>query len=271
MSMRTPAAVASATAAMVLAGAVAVVAQEPAPDVLVKVTPKAITVTGAEALKAGPTRLVMSSSGKAQRGVVLVKLKDGVSRGEAAERARRIETSQQGERRIGRFLASALLGNGTEYATTVVLSEGEYVLVDITKTPTVRAGFTVGAEPSTAMMPTTTATIVARDYRFRLPRTLPRDGPFLVENRGRKMHHVIALPVRRGVSAKRIARSVLRGRSRYLTGAPSAVTETVSGGTANAVEGRFREGRVLFMCFVQDGPRKPSHAALGMYKAVNVR
>lgn len=271
MKMRTPAAVASATAALVLAGAVAVVAQEPAPDVFVKVTPTAMTVTGAEALRSGPTRLVMSSSGRASRGVVLVKLKEGLTREQAEARARGIATPQQGERRIGRFLASAVLLRGQEYATTVELTEGEYVLVDITKTPAVRAGFAVGAEPSAATMPTTAASIVARDYSFSLPDGLPRNGPFLVENRGKEMHHVLAYPVRRGVAAKRIVRGLMRGRTRHLTGAPSAVTEVVSGGTENAVEGRFRQGRILLVCFIRDGPRKPPHAALGMYKAVTVK
>ena len=272
MTMRTPAAVASVTAALALAGAVGVVAQEPAPDVLVKVTPKAITVTGAEALKSGPTRLVLSSSGRAQRGVILVKLKEGVTREEAAERAAGLRSPAQGERRLGRFEASALLARGQGYATTVELGEGEYVLLDITKRPVVRAGFTVGAEPGTAAMPTTTASLIARDYRFRIPKSLPRNGPFLVENRGRKMHHFLAFPIRRGIRAKRVVRSLMRDdEPKGLVGAPSAVAEIVSGGTANAVEGRFRKGRILFACFLQDGPRKPPHAALGMYKAVNVR
>ena len=271
MKMRTPAIVTSLTAALVLAGAVAVVAQEPVPDVVVKVTPTSITVTGADALKAGATRLVMSSSGRAQRGVILIRLKDGLTREQAAEAAAGITTPQQGERRVGRFLASAMLSRGQQYATTVELTEGEYVLVDITKKPKVRAGFVVGAEPSTAVMPTTTASIIARDYRFSVPRTLPRNGPFLVENRGDEMHHVLAYPIRRGIRARRVVRSLLRDdEPKGIVGAPSAVTEVVSGGTANAVEGRFREGRILFVCFISDGPRKPTHAALGMYKAVNV-
>lgn len=273
MKMRTPAVVVSATAALVLAGAVAVVAQEPspAPDVAVKVTPKSITLTGADALKTGATRFVMSSSGKNPRGVLVVRLKDGVTRAEAAEAAPKIKGPAEAERKLGRFVASTMLIKGQQYATTTELAEGEYVVLDITRTPAVRAGFTVGAEPSSATMPATNASIVASDYRFRLPDGLPREGPFLVENRGRKLHHVLAYPVKSGVPAGRIVRNLLADKTRYLTGAPAAVTEIVSGGTANAVEGRFRKGRILLVCFLNDGPGKKSHAALGMYKAVTVK
>ena len=270
MKLPIPAVVASATTALALLGAAAI-AQEPAPDVTVKVTPTAITLTGADALRPGATRFVMSSEGKKPRGVLIARLKEGVTRAEAEEAAPSIKNPAQAERRLGRFVSSAILLQGQGYATTTDLAAGEYVLVDITRTPAVRAGFTVGGEPTTATMPATTASIIATDYRFRLPDGLPRNGPFLVENRGDKLHHVLAYPVKRGVRAKRIVRSLMRGRSRYLTGAPSAVTEIISGDTANAVEGRFRKGRILFACFLQDGPRKPPHAALGMYKAVTVK
>ena len=270
MKLRTPAAVVSATAALMLAVAVAA-AQEPAPDVAVRVTPKTITVAGDDALKAGPTRFVLTSTGKNPRGVLIARLRDGVTRRKAARVAPSIKSPADAERRLGRFVSSAMLMKGQPYLTTTELTAGEYIVIDITRTPSVRAGFTVGDEPSTATMPATTASIIARDHRFSVPSGLPQDGPFLVENRGRRLHHVLAYPVRAGVPAKRIMRSLLRNRTRYLTGAPAAVTEIVSGGTANAVEGRFRKGRILLTCFLKDGTGKRTHAERGMYKAVTVK
>jgi hypothetical protein len=272
MKLPIKAVVASPTPALALTGAVAVVAQEPTPHVTVRVTPSDITVTGADALRSGPTRFVMSSAGKAERGVIVVRLKDGVTREQAAKAARKITSPAQGERRIGRFVTSALLARGRPYATTTELAAGEYVVLDITKRPVVRAGFTVGTEPNTATMPVATSTIVADDYSFELPDGLRRDGPFVVENRGEELHHVLAFPIKRKVRAKKVVRSLMRDdEPKGLRGTPAAVTEIVSGGTANAVEGRFVKGRILFVCFLQDGPRKPPHAALGMYKAVRVK
>lgn len=270
MKLRTPAVMASAMAALALTGPVAG-AQEPVPDVTVKVTPRAATVSGAEALRAGPTRFVLSSTGKAERGVIIVRLRDGLTRRRATKLAPRIQSPAQGEHRLGRFVSSALLARGQQYATTTDLAPGEYAVLDITKRPVIRNGFTVADEPSAALMPATSASIIASDYRFSLPDGLPQAGPFLIENRGNELHHVLAFPIKRKVRPRRVVRSLLRDRPRGLRGAPSAVTELISGGTANAVEGQFRKGRILLVCFLRDGRGEPTHAELGMFKAVRVR
>ena len=268
--MRKHAFTAALAVAAIGAGAAVVGAQEPTPEVGVAITPKAMTVTGADALKSGPTRLVFSTQSK-ERGFLLLALKDGVTREQVAEAAPKIQNPAKAEKKYGRFVASSYVTRGNEYATTVDLAGGEYVLIDMTKQPAVRAGFVVGEERSTATMPATDKSVIARDYRFSAPDGLPKSGPFLVENRGDELHHVLAFPIKRGISAKRVVKGLMRDKPRGITGPPTALTEIVSSGTKNAVETPLRKGRVLLICFLQDGPKKPPHAALGMYKAVTVR
>ena len=52
---------------------------------------------------------------------------------------------------------------------------------------------------------------------------------------------------------------------------PAALTEIVSPKTTNDVAGRLKPGKHLLVCFLQDSPRKPPHAALGMARVVTVR
>lgn len=268
--MRKHAFTAALAVAAIGAGAAVVGAQEPAPDVTVAMTSKAMTVTGADALKSGPTRFVFSTKTK-ERGFVLLELKDGVTREQVAEGASKIRSPLQAERKYGRLVASSFVTKGQKYATTLDLADGEYVLVDMTKAPAVRAGFAVGAERSTAVMPATASSVIADDYKFSAPKGISLDGPVLVENRGDVLHHVLAFPIKRKISAKRIVKGLMNDKPKGITGPPAALTEIVSGGTKNAVEAPLRKGRVLLVCFLQDGPKKPPHAALGMYKAVNVK
>lgn len=272
MNSRTPAAVALATAALLLTGAAAVTAQDAPPSVTVKIEPTAMRLAGHDGLAGGPTRFVVRATGKRQRGFELMQLNEGVTPEEVAERIRTMRDASKVERELGRFVAGSIVSPGTKYATTVDLESGQYALIDITRTPRLRTSFTVGDARNTAQMPDASASIVAEDYRFRLPATLPSRGPYRVENRGDRIHHVLALRLRRHASSKRVVRQMLKGKQpKGVVGSGSAVTELVSGGTTNVVEGRFRKGRILLVCFLRDTPKSRPHAALGMYKAVRVR
>jgi hypothetical protein len=271
MNVRTHAAVACVMVALLLVGAAAVTAQDAPPTVAVNVSPTAMQVTGADALAAGPTRFLFTVSGKGERGFSLVQLKPGMTPEQADQVARKIKAANRAEQQLGRFLGGSVVPSGQEYATTVELQPGSYALIDSTNTPRVRASFVVGETASAARMPDTTSSIVTDDYRFRTPATLSSTGPYRVENRGTRLHHVFAIPMRRNAKTRRVVARLLKGkRSKALIGPPAVVADLVSGGTVNAVEGSLRKGKVLLVCFVQDTPKKPPHAALGMYKAVTV-
>ena len=256
------------------AGAAAVTAQEAPPTVDVTITPRAMTVKGAEALKGGPTRLAFTATGRGEAGFVVMELKPGVTRQQITAAAPRIKDPAAAERRYGRFVASTFLAVARRYATTITLKPGaEYVILDISKRPAVRAGFTVGPETSTAAAPAPAATIGLEDYAVDAPATLPRTGTIRVENRGKVLHHLLAFPLRKDTDTKKLMRQIKAGKEPrgVFAGPPSAPVEIVSTGTVNDVEVSSRPGKTLLVCFLQDTRKAPPHAALGMAKVVTVK
>lgn len=263
----------SAVAATATGIVAAAGAQEPVPTVQLTVAAKSATVAGAEALKAGPTKLAFKSSGKGERGFAVFRLNPGVTRDVVTKAAPKIKTPAQAHR-YGRFVASGFIEGRQTYSTTVTLPAAEYVLIDFTKQPAVRTGFTVASEQSTATPPAAVATVKMSDYRFGAPSTLPRSGVIQVDNAGKKLHHALVLPLAKGVNAQKLIADIKRGKEpadKNFKGAPAALTEVVSPGTSNAVDAKLTPGKSLLICFISDSERKPPHAALGMAKVVTVR
>ena len=253
------------------AGAAAVTAQEAPPTVGIAIAKTKMTVTGAEALRSGPTRLAFTHSGRGEVGFVVMQLKPGVTRDEVAEAVKRIKDPAQGAK-YGSYVASTFLAGRGDYATTVTLRPAEYVIIDITRKPAVRASFAVGQEPNGAVAPEPAVTVGLDDYAVDMPSRIPRSGTMRVENRGEVLHHLLAFPLRKGVKAGKLLKRIKAGKEprNAFAGPPSAPVEVVSPGTVNDVEVARRPGKVLYVCFLQDRRKAPPHSALGMAKVVTV-
>lgn len=79
-----------------------------------------------------------------------MKLKPGVTRADVGKAVATMRGLHQGTR-YGTYVASTFLAGRRRYATTLTLDPAEYVIVDFTKKPVVRTGFTVGEEPGSAV------------------------------------------------------------------------------------------------------------------------
>lgn len=254
-------------------GASAVAAQEAPPTVGLSVGAKSVQITGAEALKAGPTTLRFTAASKGELGPAVLALKPGVTRDQVAKGAKTIGT-MQGEK-LGTLVASTFLMGGGEYATTVDLDPGDHAVVNFGKKGAQVAGyFTVGTEQSTAVAPAADATVTLEDYAFGGPSTLPKGGTIRVENTGKVQHHALVMPLRKGVNAKKVLKDIKAGKepANALGGPPSALTEVVSPGTTNDVQTTpSKAGKYLLVCFLQNSPKQPPHAVQGMAKVVTVK
>ena len=248
-----------------------VFAQEPQAPPLVRVTVNAsdMEVVGEESLGVGPTRFEVTVPGRQERAFSLFELKAGVTREEAERRAPQIQEPADAEA-LGRFVAGSVIDGGQTYTTTLSLRDGTYVLIDLTRRPAVRDGFTVGTTPNMANVTEPDATVTMRDYAFAGDTTLPRNGTLRIENDGRRLHHALAFRLRSGVNGRRVVRQLRRGREprRVFAGQASALVELVSGGTVNDVETSARAGRYVLVCFIQNTRRSKPHAELGMVRQV---
>lgn len=268
-------AVACVTAAAAAAsGIVAAAGAQEAPQrVSVTLAAKSAQITGAEALKQGYTKLVFSSSGKGERGFAVFKLAPGVTRQQFETEATKIQ-DPGAAKRLGTFVASGFIAGKKTYTTSILLDKAsEYALLDFTKKTAIRGFFATNEESSNASVPAADARVTLRDYSFGGASTLPRDGTVQVLNTGKVLHHTLIFPLRKGVDTKKLLRDIKAGKEprTAFAGPPSALTEIVSPKTTNDVEERLTPGKNLLVCFLQDTPKKPPHAALGMAKVVTVK
>jgi hypothetical protein len=266
-------------ATLALGGAAAVaVAQEAPPTVTVALGKTAVTVTGADALKAGPTRFEFSvADGKEQFGVLFAFAPDTTV--EEFEKA--LPKGPGAVLQLGSIEASAsLAGRSDKRALTATLKPGvTYAAVQATAdngSKWKHSLFTVGQETSTAVAPTPDATVRFVDYGFRGSKTLPRNGVVRFENDGKSPHFAVAFPLRKGADPKAAVRAMKKNQEkrfmRMAGGEPTEPQGLITGGAVNDVEVKFaKKGTYVLACFFSDGPRAKPHAARGMVRAVTVK
>jgi hypothetical protein len=267
-------------ATLALGGVAAVAAaQEAPPTVTVALGKTAVTVTGADALKAGPTRFEFSvADGREQYGELLA-LKPGKTL-EDLDKA--LPKGPAAVLQLGSLEAGVtLMSKSDKRALTATLEPGvTYAVAQVTaENPRkwVYSAFTVGQETSTAVGPTPDATVRMVDYGFRGSKTLPRDGIVRFENRGNAPHFVVAFPLRKGADAKAAVRAIKRNQERRFErtmsgGPPSEPEGLVTRGAVNDVEVRFaKRGTYVLACFFSNGPKDKPHSARGMVRAVTVK
>ena len=269
------------TAAVAISCATAAAAQAPPPpNVVATVSPQAVTLQGAEALPAGPTRFeIRNSARRRPADVNIVALNPGVTVDALRAALARGGDNPRPFKRILSFEANGLAPPGGRYVTTINLKPGlTYVVLNAQRrlASSPLAVFTVGQQPSGAVAPAPAATVGLVDYAFRMPATLPRRGVVRFENRGERLHIAVAFRARRGVRPRSLVRVLRRGQERRLERMVSGVAEPlglVSGGTVNDVEVNFqRPGNWVFACFIEDGERgNPPHTSLGMVRSFRVR
>jgi len=124
------------------------------------------------------------------------------------------------------------------------------------------------------------ARVVARDYAFEAPDTLPAgEVGFELENRGARDHELIVGRLRPGATAGDIVAAHQRGiglrqlQRAYLAegagGALLAQPGTRAG--ARLVVPLARGQAYVLLCQLRDSAGMPQHAALGMFRLLHVR
>jgi hypothetical protein len=253
-------------------GAAVVAAQGTPPSVTLTASASAVTVTGAEALKSGPTRFQFKATG-GERELALLELKPGVTDDAVTKAAPNIETAEQA-REYGTLVTGGAATKAGSFVTTITIKAARYAVIDITRRPAVRALFTAGDPPNGTTVPAPAATLDMDDFRFRGPATLPKRGVIRFQNVGEQAHHAVAMRLTAKANARRIARTIRQGKE-----PKSGVAGFVSflgiadPATVNDVEVNARAGRYLLLCFIEDERRARGreHARLGMIKQVRFR
>jgi hypothetical protein len=271
-------------AAVAIGGAAAAVvtAQTGPPTVTVRLGPGSVTLQGADALGAGPTRFQFNNaSRRGEANPSLAALRPGATVAQVRALLKRPNAQPGAFKRLVTFEAGGVAPARGSYAVTVTLKPGAtYVVVNalqnLARSPL--TSFTVGQAPNGATAPAPAATVGVYDYAFGMPSTLPRRGVVRFENRGEHLHIAVAFRLRPGASRPAAVRAMIRNQERRVGRLISERDTTeplgiVSPGAVTDVEMNLaRPGNWVFVCFISDGERgNPSHNTLGMVKAFRAR
>jgi hypothetical protein len=271
-----------AAAALPCAGlAVAASAQAPAAPQTVTIATAAggVTVTGAGALAQGPTRFVVSGTGK-EVDLTLFQLKPGVTQAALVAAAAKLKGPPTSLQKYGSFAFGSTSGKGYAPVTTdLPLTPATYLVVDTTRAPKVVGSFAVGTTTTTVATPAPDATITLHDYRITTPATLPATGTIRVTNSGRSPHFLLALKAGSTARARTVATLLHKGgqanekRAQKLLAGETELVSVISPGVTNDVElSRLAKGSYVLVCFYSDArSHMKEHSMLGMEKVVAVR
>jgi hypothetical protein len=258
--------------------AAAAAAQDAPPTVKVALSNTAVTLEGADALKAGPTRFELSTAGgKSAMGELLAlapgktvhDLHEALAKGpEAVLQLGSLELGVTLEGKDNKRTVTATLKPGVTYAMMQVAAEDPAKWVF--------TAFTVGQETSTAVAPKPDATVKLVDFGFKGAKQLPRKGIVRFEHRGKAPHFVFAMPLRKGADPKAAVQAVKKNNEkrleRMIGGTPREAQGLITGGAVNDVNVKFaKRGTYVLACFFSLGPNEKPHSSRGMVRAVTVK
>lgn len=258
------------------AGAAIVAAQEPVPTLTIAVAKSKATITGVEAVRSGPVRILIQAVGGGERFVGILEAKPGVTRAQVSKAVKQPGPPSDVEK-VARIVAAGGAFKGRPYATTIPVRARDYYVVDFSRSPAVRGVFRPGSpaeQPAVAPQPD--ASISLRDFRITGDRVLPARGVVKIQNRGTQPHELLAFPLRKGASGKRALRYLRTDREKklnaLLAGPPNFLT-LGSKKTTNRVEVRLKRGRYALVCFLPNARSKKGtgHNELGMERIASVR
>jgi hypothetical protein len=261
-----------AAGAVALGAGVAAAGAATIPTVVVAVAkPGHATLTGAGALKQGPTRFRFTdSSGKQETDISVFELKPGATAAQVVAAAAKLKgppTPLQGAT-TGKALPS--------YTAELALAKATYLVIDSTAAPKLLASFTVGAGTSGASEPAPGATIRLRDFAIEAPATLPATGTIRFANSGPSPHFVAFARAKSPAAAKQAAMLLKQGKdakAEKLITDDRSLLGLISTGVSNDVAvSSLKPGTYVLACFYGDAmSNMKTHTMLGMETVVTVK
>jgi hypothetical protein len=268
-------------ALLAMLGPAAATAQAPAvPEVSIGLGKSTVTLTGADNLQAGPTKITLTNPDRVKENFGgLFLLRAGVTPDEfrGAVQSRGIPALYS----LGTLEYTAALAEADSTHSSVIPLQrsGTYVAIQgAGENPDnwAFASFTVGSGSNGATAPTPDATVDMDDFVFAGDRRLPRNGTIRFRNIGTAPHFAVAFPLKAKARFKGFKRAIMRNRERaamrLVGGPPTEIQGLVSAGADNTTDIQFaRRGRYALVCFFSTRENRQGHHEIGMVNQVRVR
>jgi hypothetical protein len=172
---------------------------------------------------------------------------------------------------------------GKTSTSTEVLKPGTYYALSTGDAPGGKsvgelggvAKFTVKGGDSSGKLPSTSATIDAKEYSFTTTGLKAGKNSVTFANKGKELHHALLFPLNKGATIDDVRKfATSNGQSsgpppiNFEQGQESTVLD---GGTSQVTQYNLHKGKYAVLCFISDRKGGPPHVAKGMLDEVDVK
>lgn len=230
-----------------------------------------LKMSGPSSVEAGVVRVDFKNSSNDDGGATILRI-DGAHT--AAEAIKAGQAWGDGGKTLPdwvRFVGgTATVRPGRSASSVQNLPAGNYAGVDINTNA--YTAFKVSGEGD-GELPSTDATITAREYSFETSGLKAGDGQVLFTNEGKEPHFALAAPIKPGKTLADVRKSL---QEEEASGPPPIIeketveTGVLDGGESQVVDLKLRKGKYALVCFVPDRKGGPPHAFKGMVSEATV-
>ena len=247
--------------------------QEATQSIAVTLSKGATTVTGADTLVAGLTKITARNTGSAPTNFALARLRPGKTLADLQAETKRSSNVPEGT--TATLTTYFGLAPGQTFTTTLSLPPGDYVT---TQPPNGKGlgpaiQFSVANGAAGGSPPATTGTVLLYDYGIDAPKSIRGRGTLAVNDIGLNYHFLIGIRLNRGVDADQVVADIKAGKD---SGPPPGQFVTIIGvvnpGSVNYVRTNLKPGSYVIACFNSDRHSAGhNHSQYGMVRKLTVK
>ena len=242
-------------------------------SVEVTLTRDATTVSGADALAAGLTKVTARNTGTAPTDFLLARLRPGKTFADLQAALQR--NSQLPEGIMVLPTSFFAIAPGQSFVTTLKLPPGDYVVMQPPRGRGIgpSAQFSIANGAAGGTPPPSAGPVVLYDYGVTAPKSISGRGTLAINNIGLNYHFLLGIRLNRGVNADKVVADLRAGTG---SGPPPGEFVTIIGvvapGSINYVKTNLKPGNYVLVCFNADRHSAGrDHARFGMERKVIVR
>jgi hypothetical protein len=233
----------------------------------------ATTVSGADALVSGLTRVTARNTGSRPVSFALARLRPGKTLADLTAEVNRSANVPEGT--TATLTTYFGLAPGQTFTTTLNLPPGDYVA---TQPPDGKGlgpatQFSVANGAAGGSPPSTTGTVLLYDYGISAPASIRGHGTLKINDIGSNYHFLVGIRLNKGVDADQVVAGIKAGKD---NGPPPGqevlIIGVVNPGSVNYVKTSLAPGSYVIACFNSDRHSAGhNHSQYGMVRKLTVK